>query len=136
MAPCAYREGGVDGRDDMVMNRDRLVYAATAAIEQMRAADYRPPSKPTFTLPGRSLLKEMAAFMDKGINDGLFFPHDKTVAMTVAEIVVNSDSEEPLEVSEDELFARERAAFIKLAKTNQTRERISVLLQTGTAPRN
>jgi len=126
----------VDGRDDMVMNRDRLVYAAVAAIEQMCAADYRPPLEPRFSLPGRSLLDDMAAFMDKGINDGLFFPHDKTVAMTVAEIVVNSDSEEPLEVSEDELFARERAAFIKLAKTDQTRERISVLLQTGTAPRN
>ncbi len=126
----------VDGRDAMVMNRDRLVNTAVAAIEQMRVAGYRPPSEPRFTLPGRSLLHDMAAFMDKGINDGLFFPHDKTVAMTVAEIVVNSDSEEPLEVSEDELFARERAAFIKLAKTDQTRERISVLLQTGTAPRN
>ncbi len=126
----------VDSRDESVMNRDRLVSAATSAIEQMHTQGYQAPTESNFTLPGRSLLDEMSAFMDKGINDGLFFPHDKTVAMAVAEIVVNTERDEPLQVSEDQMFAREREAFIHLAKTPQTRERISVLLQTGTAPRN
>jgi len=126
----------VDGRDESVMNRDRLILAATKAIEEMHAHGYQPPTEVRYKLPGRSLLEEMSMFMDKGINEGLFFPHDKTVAMAVAGIVVNTQSDESLQVSEDQMFAREREAFIRLAKTPQTRERISVLLQTGIAPRN
>ena len=73
--------------------------------------------------------------MDKGIEDGLFFPHDKTVAMAVASIVV-SDDENDATASEDDLYGRERRAFLTLAKTPETKARIESMLEKGVMLRN
>ncbi len=123
-------------RDEVVMNRDRLVTTAIDTIRKLNAAGYATPTEPQFILPNRTILGDMDAFMDKGIADGHFFTHDKTVAMHIAEIIVNYDSEGERAASEDELYARERSAFIKLAKTDETLERISSLLEQGEAIRN
>ena len=124
----------LNDRDDSVMNRDKLVTMAIAAVKDL-AAGYTPRPEPQFTLPGNALLGEMADFMDKGIADGLFFPHDKTVAMAVASIVV-SDDEHDTAASEDDLYARERRAFITLAKTPETKARIESMLEKGVMLRN
>ena len=122
-------------RDVEVINRDKLVVTATAALTDMQQG-YSAPIKPVFELPGKGILLKMSDFMDKGISDGLFFAHDKTVAMQVAEIVVNSESDTPLEQSEQDLYDRERRAFLTLAKTEETHARIASLLDTGTVVRN
>jgi len=122
-------------RDLSVMNRDKLMTAAMAEIENMRSEGYTPPAVPQFDLPGDGLIEEMASFMDKGIGDGLFFPHDKTVAMAVGSIVAHEGSG-GLPASEDDLFAREREAFIRLARTAETEARIVAMLETGTMLRN
>ncbi len=122
-------------RDIEVINRDKLVVTATATLSKMQH-DYSAPVEPVFELPGKAILSKMSDFMDKGIKDGLFFAHDKTVAMQVAEIVVNSESDVSLQQSEQDLYDRERRAFLTLAKTKETRARIASLLDTGTAVRN
>jgi len=122
-------------RDIEVINRDKLVVTAIQALTDMQAG-YVPPAPPVFELPGRGLLTRMADFMQKGVDDGLFKPHDKTVAMQVATIVVNVDSDVPLQQSEQDMYNRERAAFLVLAKTQQSRARIASLLDKGQAVRN
>ncbi len=122
-------------RDIEVINRDKLVVSATAALKGMQQG-YSAPTAPLFELPGKAILSKMSDFMDKGIKDGLFFEHDKTVAMQVAEIVVNSESDASLEQTEQDLYDRERRAFLNLAKTKETHARIASLLDTGTAVRN
>ncbi len=124
----------LNDRDVSVMNRDKLVTMAIAAVHDLRDG-YQTPAAPQFTLPGNALLDEMSTFMDKGIADGLFFPHDKTVAMAVATIVV-SDTPEETTATEDEMFARERRAFITLAKTAETEARIVSMLEKGIMLRN
>ncbi|MDG1530429.1 MAG: 3-hydroxyacyl-CoA dehydrogenase NAD-binding domain-containing protein [Paracoccaceae bacterium] len=121
--------------DQSVMNRDKLITKATAMIHEMQSG-YSAPSKPVFTLPGNELLTEMDAFMSKGVADKMFYPHDKTVAMEIATIVVNPDGPEELAQIEQDLLDRERAAFIQLAKTPLTRERIRTMLFEGGAVRN
>ncbi len=122
-------------RDIEVINRDKLVVSATAALKGMQQG-YSAPTAPLFELPGKAILSKMSDFMDKGIKDGLFFEHDKTVAMQVAEIVVNSESDVSLKQTEQDLYDRERRAFLTLAKTKETHARIASLLDTGTAVRN
>ena len=122
-------------RDLSVMNRDKLLGLAIAEIERMNSEGYRPAGAYEFECPGDDLYDEMAAFMDKGISDNVFFPHDKTVAMAVASIVAEPGPANVM-ATEDELFERERKAFISLAKTPETEARISTLLETGTALRN
>ena len=122
-------------RDIEVLNRDKLMHVAIVEIAKLQK-EYMPPTIPIFELPGRAILSKMSNFMQKGIDDGLFYPHDKIVAMQVAEIVVNSLSDNSLTVSEQDMYDRERRAFLVLAKTPQTIVRISSLLDTGEAIRN
>ena len=126
----------LNARDDSVMNRDKLVNNAIQTVEDMISDGYQPPVSPEITLAPFDLRDEMSAFMDKGIADGLFFAHDKTVAMTIATIVTADEDEASHHVSEDDLYDRERRAFITLAKTAPTYERISSMLDKGTPVRN
>jgi len=123
-----------DGHDETVMNRDRLLPRAIEMISEMRDG-YQPPVPPVARLADGALAKKMEDFMQQGIDRGDFFPHDKTVAMAIASVMLrgNGDSEG---ADETELYARERAAFIRLAKTPQTYERIRTMLDDGAAVRN
>ena len=122
-------------RDSMEMNRDKLMASAMERIAAIHAAGYTPSVAPQLTLPGVGLRQKMSDFMDKGIADGMFYPHDKTVAMAVATIVV-SDTEHAETVSEQDMFARERRAFLALAKTEETLLRIATLMEKGQSLRN
>lgn len=114
-------------RDSFVMNRDKLITRATEIIADM-APTYAPPTVPAMTLPGKSVLQKMDDFMSKGVAKGWFKEHNKTTAMEIATIVVNTDSDDPLNVSEQDMFDRERAAFLRLAKTPTTARWINAML--------
>ncbi len=125
----------LDKRDVSVMNRDKLLAMAIDAIGEINASGYIAKTPPTFILPANTLKDEMNIFMDKGIADGLFYPHDKTVSMAVASIIVSDDNHDT-NANEDDLFARERRAFIALAKTPETKARITSMLEKGVMLRN
>jgi 3-hydroxyacyl-CoA dehydrogenase len=77
----------------------------------------------------------MAEFMQAGIDKGDFMPHDKTTAMAIASVMVRTDGD-AAEADEDAFYARERAAFIRLAKTAPTHQRICSMLDDGAPVRN
>ena len=113
--------------DQTVMNRDKLITQATALLEKM-AVNYTPPIRPQMVLPGNAILQKMDDFMADGVAKGWFKPHNKTTAMQIATIVVNTTSDEPLTVTEQDMFNRERAAFLHLAKTSDTKRWIKAML--------
>ena len=115
------------GHDETVMNRDKLITRASAMIRNM-APGYTPPESPKMTLPGQAIFAKMDAFMADGLAKGWFKPHNKTTAMEIATIVVNTSSDAPLEVTEQDMFDRERAAFLRLAKTPETKGWINAML--------
>ncbi|MEM9436326.1 MAG: 3-hydroxyacyl-CoA dehydrogenase family protein, partial [Pseudomonadota bacterium] len=115
-------------RDRSVMNRDKLITQATAYIGEL-APGYQAPPEPHFLLPGASLLEKMDTFMTDGVTKGWFTPHNKTTAMEIATIVVNTSADEPLEQAEQDLLDRERAAFLRLAKTPESKARIQGVLK-------
>jgi len=120
--------------DIALMNRDRLFTRSISELDAMQNG-YCAKPEPKFRLAGGDILERMAAFMDKGISRGDFFPHDKTVAMGIASIICSADGVE-CDASEQTLYDNERAAFIKLAQTPQTHERISAMLSGRGAVRN
>ena len=124
----------LEARDETVMNRDRLLPRAIEMVGEMQPG-YVAPERPIATLADRSLAAKMDRFMQDGIDRGDFMPHDKTVAMTIASVMLRGDGDGE-KVDEQELYARERAAFIHLAKTPQTHERIASMLDDGAAVRN
>ncbi|MCB1385705.1 MAG: 3-hydroxyacyl-CoA dehydrogenase [Nitratireductor sp.] len=122
------------GRDRQVMNRDRLVSAGLAAIDDL-APDYAPRQAPVFQLAGADVFAAMVAFLESGRAKGRFMPHDVTVATQIAWIVTGGE-DGARTCSERDLFAREREAFIRLARTPQTHARIAGMLSGTGVPRN
>jgi len=121
-------------KDETIINRDRLYDAAIKKLNSLTDG-YQVPSEPEIRLAGGDLLQRMSDFMDKGIASGDFFAHDKTVAMHIANVMCHV-SGESITVSEDDMYARERENFVKLARTPQTRARIHHVLHVGGALRN
>ena len=120
--------------DETVINRDRLYAQAINKLNSL-VSGYQAPDEPTFELAKGDSLERMAAFMDKGVASGDFYPHDKTVAMHIAQVICQCENESS-NVSEDDMYARERENFIKLAQTPETRARIHHVLHVGGALRN
>ena len=87
------------------------------------------------TNPHGGLVEKMEDFMQQGIDRGDFFPHDKTVAMAIASVMLRGSGDGET-ADEAALYARERAAFIRLAQTSETHERIRTMLDEGAAIRN
>ena len=117
----------IPGHDETVMNRDKLITRGTALLADM-APGYTPPTPLKLTLPGKAVFGKMEVFMADGLAKGWFKPHNKTTAMEIATIVVNTVSDAPLEVTEQDMFNRERAAFLRLAKTPDTKRWITAML--------
>ena len=124
----------LESRDETVMNRDRLLPRAIDMVIGMQA-EYTPPQRPVATLADGALAEKMEAFMQDGIDRGDFMPHDKTVAMAIASVMLRGDGDGDT-ADEQQLYARERAAFIRLARTPQTHARITSMLDDGAAIRN
>ena len=120
--------------DQWVMNRDRL-YSRSLHMLDTLSTGYSAPAAPQFVLGSGDILHRMAAFMDEGIARGDFFAHDKTVAMGIASVICSSDGSVQ-NVTEQQMYQRERQAFVALAQTPQTRVRIHSLLHGGGAVRN
>jgi 3-hydroxyacyl-CoA dehydrogenase len=121
-------------RDESMMNRDRLLTRAIALVGELQDG-YKAPAKPVAHLADWALFDKMSEFMQDGVDRGDFMPHDKTVAMTIAGVMLRADGDAG-EADEQALYARERRAFITLAKTSQTLARISSMLDDGAAVRN
>lgn len=122
------------GHDETVMNRDRLLPRAIDLVRAM-ASGYCPPEPPTARLASSALAEKMDVFMQDGVARGDFMPHDRTVAMAIAGIMTQGTGDS-VEIDETGLFARERSAFISLAKTPDTYARISSMMDNGTPTRN
>ena len=123
-----------DGHDETVMNRDRLLPRAIEMIAEMQDG-YKTPPTPVAQLADGGLAEKMEDFMQQGIDRGDFFPHDKTVAMAIASVMLRGSGDGET-ADEAALYARERAAFIRLAQTSETHDRIRTMLDDGAAVRN
>ena len=123
-----------DGHDETVMNRDRLLPRAIEMIAEMQDG-YKTPPPPVAQLADGGLAEKMEDFMQQGIDRGDFFPHDKTVAMAIASVMLRGSGDGET-ADEAALYVRERAAFIRLAQTSETHERIRTMLDEGAAVRN
>ena len=124
------REGDV-----VVMNRDRLLFEARARAVAL-ADGYVPPAKPEFRvagISGRTALSLAAAGFQRL---GIASAHDMLVADALAEVITGGDHDPVDVVSEDDMLAVERRAFLRLIRTGPTLARIEHTLATGKPLRN
>ena len=121
--------------DQQVINRDRLVQVALQVINNL-ASDYKPPKKPTFYWVGRGPFQQMQEFLQDRHSKGQLTSHDVVVGTEIARVVTGGDIEPTDQVSEKQLYAAERSAFVALANTEATLARIVHMLDRGQVLRN
>lgn len=122
--------------DGITFNRDRLlVDAKTRALEL--AKGYRPPEPMNLTLPGPSGKATLSLALRDMSAKGKVTAHDDVVAGELAEVLTGGPEADPTEpLSEDEVLRLERAAFMRLLKTDATLARMEHMLETGKPLRN
>jgi len=120
--------------DRYVNNRDRLFSEAMAAIKD--GSEQRDFKRGSITMAGKPVFEEMVAWAEDMHKKGKLFAHDVFVSTEIARIVTGGDIAPGTEWSEQDLYDAERRAFLTLAKTPQTQERIRSLLDNGKAVRN
>jgi len=117
------------------MNRDRLLDTAVDATLKM-AESYATQKRQPLAMPGRDVCQQMVEWLKKAKSKGHLTPHDVTTGSQIAMIVTGGDVDAGTMLSEDDICALERKAFLKLARTNETRARIEHMLEHGSPLRN
>lgn len=121
--------------DNIVMNRDRVLFSAREKVLEM-AKNFEKPEQFTFTPAGKS----GAAALKLGVHDfalkGIATPHDVTIAGYLAHILTGGNRDMTEQIDEEEMLRLEREAILELAKNSKTQARIKHMLTKGKPLRN
>jgi 3-hydroxyacyl-CoA dehydrogenase len=122
--------------DRITMNRDRVLADARALALEL-ADGYRPPDPVELPLPGRSGHAALMLAVDGLVLRGAASAHDRLVASHLATVLTGGPDADPLRpTTEQTLRDLERAAFLALARTEPTLQRMEHILATGRPLRN
>jgi 3-hydroxyacyl-CoA dehydrogenase len=122
--------------DGISMNRDRLLADAKARALKMVADGYQPPKPVGLRLPGPPGKTGLNLVVHGFALQGKALPHDVVVSDALAEVLSGGKTDHTEIVTEDHVTRLERAAFMKLVKTEATLARMEHMLTTGKPLRN
>ncbi len=125
------------GQDEVVMNRDRLLFEAKQKALEL-AKDYQPPlaEEAVIKLPGASGKLALNMAVEGFHKSGKATDHDLVVSDAVARVLTGGDTDPIEEMSEDDILKLERDEFMKLIRTKGSLARIEHMLETGKPLRN
>lgn len=121
--------------DDIIMNRDRVLYSAKQKVLAL-AKDYKKPEPFVYKPAGHG----GAAALKIGVNDfalkGIATPHDVTIAGKLAHILTGGNADVTEEITEEDMLKLELEGILWLSKTKKTQARINHMLTKGKPLRN
>ena len=127
--------GFLRASDGVTMNRDRLLADAKARALAL-AEGYAPPEPPSFRLPGPSGKAALKLAVDGFRARGLATPYDEVVSLHLADVLTGGDADPQDTLSEADVMALERKAFLSLLRDERTIARVETMLNTGKPLRN
>ena len=119
-------------QDIYLMNRDRILSTALTALDTVTKA----PARDTIPIAGKPVFEAMQTWLQDAHEKGMLTPHECVTGTQIAWIVTGGNVEPGTLFSEQDLFNAERTAFLRLAKTAATQERIVSMLDDGSPVRN
>lgn len=123
--------------DTISMNGDRLIADAKQEVLALAASGYVQPQQRTDILAlGNSALATLKLGIHQMKRAGYISDHDALIGEKLAQILTGGDLNHQTRVSEQYLLDLEREAFLSLAGTRKTQERLAAMLKTGKPLRN
>ena len=131
-----FLEARDEPRDEIVMNRDRLLAAAKAKALAL-AEGYQPPAPASFRLPGPSGKTALMLAVDNFVRLGKATAYDRVVAEGLADVLTGGPAADPLDpLPEDKISQLERQTVMHLLRQPKTLARMEHTLATGKPLRN
>ncbi len=125
------------GRDQIVMNQNRVIAEAKVAVLELSNEGYTMPAPRTdIQVLSRGALGTFYTGINAMLTGQYISEHDKLIAEKLAFVMCGGDLTSPQKVSEQYLLDIEREAFLSLVTTKKTMERIQFTLKTGKPLRN
>ncbi|WP_341228614.1 3-hydroxyacyl-CoA dehydrogenase/enoyl-CoA hydratase family protein [uncultured Arcticibacterium sp.] len=126
-----------EGRDQIVLNRSRLLAEAKQAAVELAENGYTMPSKRTdVKVQGKAGIALFKAGIKSMRLGNYISDHDALIVDKLAYVISGGDLSYAQNVTEDYLLDLEREAFLSLCGEQKTLERMQGLLTTGKPPRN
>ena len=117
-------------KDKSIMNRNKLLSASQDLINEKKNG-YKPPKQPTFKLSGSQVRGKMLQTLEKLFKEKKILEHGMEVGKKLAFVLSGGNTSVNKELSEDDMYALELDAFIKLIEMEKTQARIKHTLSTG-----
>ena len=117
-------------------DKARLVTDAKARAIGLASAGWHPPAPKAFVLPGESGMATIQMMIGTLVDAGQASEHDAKIASKLGEILCGGVSGGAHEVTEDEMLAIEREAFVSLCGEPKTQERMQYMLMNNKVLRN
>ena len=125
------------GKDLVVVNRDRQIATAKAHAKLMAESGYTQPAKrKDVKVLGKQALGMFLVGTDSMEASNYISEHDKKIANKLAYVMAGGDLSEPTNVSEQYLLDLEREAFMSLTTERKSLERLEHMLKKGRPLRN
>jgi 3-hydroxyacyl-CoA dehydrogenase len=125
------------GKDVVVVNKDRQIATAKAHAKLMAEAGYtQPVHRNDVLVLGKQALGMFLVGTDSMKDSKYISEHDMKIANKLAYVMAGGDLSEPTLVSEQYLLDLEREAFLSLCTERKTLERIQHMLTKGKPLRN
>ena len=125
------------GKDLVVVNKDRQIATAKAHARLMADRGYtKPVKRNNVKVLGKQALGMFLVGTDSMQASNYISEHDQKIANKLAHVMAGGDLSEPSYVSEQYLLDLEREAFLSLCTERKTLERIQHMLKTGKPLRN
>ena len=112
------------------MNRNKLLSVSQDLINEKKNG-YKPPKKPTFKLSGGQVKDKMFQTLENLFKEKKILEHGMEVGKKLAFVLSGGSTSLDKELSEDDMYALEREAFISLIQMEKTQARIKHTLSTG-----
>ena len=117
-------------KDKSIMNRNKLLSVSQDLINEKKNG-YKPPKKPTFKLSGSQVRGKMFEMLEKLFKEKKILEHGMEVGKKLAFVLSGGNTTVNKELSEDDMYALELDAFVKLIEMKNTQARIKHTLATG-----
>ena len=126
-----------NGKDVVVVNKDRQIATAKAHAKLMAESGYtQPVIRQDVKVLGKQALGMFLVGTDSMEASKYISEHDHKIANKLAYVMAGGDLSEPTLVTEQYLLDLEREAFLSLCTERKTLERIQHMLKTGKPLRN
>ena len=134
--PDARRIGYLRGRDEITMNRDRLLADAKAHALQLVPGFTPALPREAIRVGGEGVFAALKLGVHLAWRAGRISDHDAVIGRKLAWILAGGNLQHPGALAEQALLDLEREAFLSLCGERKTLERIAHTLKTGKPLRN